>query len=106
MANRKPTSAKHLDPSQSPRAMYGAELRFQRERAGLSQAALGERLFAGYSLIATMESPANAVSSRSSPNCSTASWTRAASSSATSRRAARRPTAKTSPMPRSWRPLP
>ncbi|MFG1809944.1 Scr1 family TA system antitoxin-like transcriptional regulator [Streptomyces sp. NPDC049040] len=56
MADRKPTSAKKLDPAQSPRAMYGAELRFQRERAGLSQAALGERLFVGHSLIAKMES--------------------------------------------------
>lgn len=55
MADRKPTSAKKLDPAQSPRAMYGAELRFQRERAGLSQAALGERLFVGHSLIAKME---------------------------------------------------
>src|SRR3954464_116403 len=64
MAERKPTSAsasastsaKKLDPAQSPRAMYGAELRFQRERAGLSQAALGELLFVGNSLIAKMES--------------------------------------------------
>lgn len=59
MADRKPASssaAKKLDPAQSPRAMYGAELRFQRERAGLSQAALGELLFVGNSLIAKMES--------------------------------------------------
>ncbi|WP_327290617.1 helix-turn-helix domain-containing protein [Streptomyces sp. NBC_01198] len=56
MAERKPSSAKKLDPAQSPRAMYGAELRYQRERAGLSQAALGEKLFVGHSLIAKMES--------------------------------------------------
>lgn len=59
MADRKPTTssaAKKLDPAQSPRAMYGAELRFQRERAGLSQAGLGELLFVGNSLIAKMES--------------------------------------------------
>nr|WSX78936.1 helix-turn-helix transcriptional regulator [Streptomyces sp. NBC_00899] len=60
MADRKPASSsaasKKLDPAQSPRAMYGAELRFQRERAGLSQAGLGELLFVGNSLIAKMES--------------------------------------------------
>jgi transcriptional regulator with XRE-family HTH domain len=56
MAERKPSSTKKLDPAQSPRAMYGAELRYQRERAGLSQAALGEKLFVGHSLIAKMES--------------------------------------------------
>ncbi|WUH93019.1 helix-turn-helix transcriptional regulator [Streptomyces sp. NBC_00433] len=57
MAERKPTSAsaKKLDPAQSPRAMYGAELRFQRERAGLSQSGLGELLYVGNSLIAKME---------------------------------------------------
>lgn len=34
-----------LDPALSPRAMYGAELRFRREQAQLSQEALGAKLF-------------------------------------------------------------
>lgn len=56
MATRKPYTAKKLDPTLSPRALYGAELRYQRERAGLSQGELGEKLFVGYSLISKIES--------------------------------------------------
>jgi DNA-binding transcriptional regulator YiaG len=36
---------KDLDPSSSPRALLGAELRHAREKAELSQEELGQRLF-------------------------------------------------------------
>lgn len=47
---------KKLDPSSSPRALLGAELRHRRECAGLSQEESGVPLFVSGPLIGQLES--------------------------------------------------
>ncbi|MFW6690349.1 helix-turn-helix domain-containing protein [Streptomyces sp. MAR4 CNX-425] len=50
------TETRRLDPYDSPRAFYGAELRRLREKAGLSQTRLGEMVFCSAAYIAHFES--------------------------------------------------
>ncbi|OIJ97835.1 transcriptional regulator [Streptomyces sp. MUSC 14] len=47
---------KDLDPSSSPRALLGAELRHAREKAGSSQEEPGQRLFVSGSFVGQLES--------------------------------------------------
>ncbi|MEH0429284.1 helix-turn-helix transcriptional regulator [Streptomyces stelliscabiei] len=44
-----------IDPSQSTRAMYGAELRHRRERAGMSQEELGAAMFISGAYVGMLE---------------------------------------------------
>lgn len=46
---------KDLDPSSSPRALLGAELRHAREKKGLSQEALGQKLFVSGTFVGQLE---------------------------------------------------
>jgi transcriptional regulator with XRE-family HTH domain len=48
--------SRDLDPSSSPRALLGAELRHAREKAGLSQEYVGQRLFVSGTFIGQLES--------------------------------------------------
>ncbi|TWG04779.1 helix-turn-helix protein [Streptomyces brevispora] len=74
-----------LDPSSSPRALLGAELRHRREEAGLSQSDLGAPLFLSGSFIGQLESGVRRMQMDQAEK-STRSLARTASSYATARR--------------------
>ncbi|MFD7894005.1 helix-turn-helix transcriptional regulator [Streptomyces sp. NPDC059743] len=50
-----PQQLRPLDPASSPRAMLGAELRYHRERLGMSQGELGQPLFVSGAFIGMLE---------------------------------------------------
>lgn len=49
------SNTKTLDPSQSTRALYGAELRHRRERAGMTQEELGAAMFISGAYVGMLE---------------------------------------------------
>lgn len=48
-------TAEAADPTASPLAHFGAEVRLERERLGMSRADLGKEAHCGYSLVAKIE---------------------------------------------------
>jgi transcriptional regulator with XRE-family HTH domain len=55
MSGNRKTTAKPIDPAASARSLYGSELRFHREKRGLSQAGLAALLHVTASFVANLE---------------------------------------------------